>query len=126
MCHFQAQNSPICPEQFFLVETIIITFIYLLALFIGQNCKIFFTVNPELWGCIIFGPKMVHLPQTNFFWKKSLISLSSTYWPFLLCKICTFAQMRIFSENLLISLVFHSSLSTCQKLKSDIHLLMKY
>ena len=25
------------------------------------------TADPELWGCAIFGPKMVHLPQTNFF-----------------------------------------------------------
>ena len=31
--------GPICPEQFFLVQTIIITFISLLALFIGQNLK---------------------------------------------------------------------------------------
>ena len=26
-------------------------------------------MDPELWGCIIFGPKMVHLPETNFFAK---------------------------------------------------------
>ena len=38
MCNFRAQNTPICPEQNFLVQTII-TFIYLLALFIGQNLK---------------------------------------------------------------------------------------
>ena len=31
--------GPICPEQFFLVQTIIITFISLLALFIVQNFK---------------------------------------------------------------------------------------
>ena len=37
MCNFQAQNTPICPEQNILVQTIIITFIYLLKLFIGQN-----------------------------------------------------------------------------------------
>ena len=83
MCHFQ-----ICPEQNVLVQTIIIIFIYILALFIRQNLKNILTANPELWGCIIFGPKMVHLLQTKyFFWKKSLISFSSTYWPLLLCKI---------------------------------------
>ena len=28
------------------------------------------TVGPELWGCTIFGPKIVHLPQFFFFfWK---------------------------------------------------------
>ena len=39
-----------------------------------------------------------------------------------------FPQMRIFSEYLLISLVpfIHSCLSTCQKSKSDINLLIKY
>ena len=37
MCHFQVQNTPICPEENVLVQTIIITFIYLLALFIEQN-----------------------------------------------------------------------------------------
>ena len=44
-------------------------------------------MKPELWGCIMFGPKMVHLPHTIFFWKQSLMSISSTYWPLLLCKI---------------------------------------
>ena len=93
---------------------------------LGKIFKKILTVNLELWGCNIFGPKMVHLPQTkNFLDKKSLISFSSTYWPLLLYKIFKkflqriqsyedatflgpkepFAQMKIFSENLLISLV---------------------
>ena len=147
MCHFQAKNSPICPEQNFLVQTIIITFIYLLAIFIGQNLKKLLTANPDLW-CIIFGPKMAHLPQTNFFFgKKSLISFSSTYWPLLLCKSLKKFLQRIQgyedasvlgpkqpicpNTNFFRKLVnkpcsFHSSLSTCQKSKSDIYLLMKY
>ena len=41
MCHFRAQNSPFVLNKFFLVQTIIITFIYLLALFIVQNLKKF-------------------------------------------------------------------------------------
>ena len=58
-------------DVLFLVQTIIFTFIYLLALSIVQNFKKILTANPELWGCIIFGPQMVHIPQTNFFsWKK--------------------------------------------------------
>ena len=48
MCNFQAQNTPICPEQNILVQTIIITFIYLLALFIGQNFKKILPADPEL------------------------------------------------------------------------------
>ena len=37
--HFRAQNGTFVMNNFFLVETIIITFIYLLALFIVQNFK---------------------------------------------------------------------------------------
>ena len=50
----------------FLVQTIIITFIYLLALFIVQNLKKILTADPELSGYAIFGPKMVHLAQFFF------------------------------------------------------------
>ena len=58
---------PICHKQFFLVQTIIMTFIYLLALFIMQNLKKIIIADPELQGCTIFGTKMVHLPQINIF-----------------------------------------------------------
>ena len=37
--HFWAQNGPLVLNKFSLVQTIIITFIYLLALFIVQNLK---------------------------------------------------------------------------------------
>ena len=59
---------------------------YLLAPFILQNFKKILRADPELWGCAIFGPKMAHLSWTNFFWYKPLLLLSSTYWPFPLCK----------------------------------------
>ena len=62
-------------------------FMYLLALFILQNLKKILWANPELWGCAIFWPKMAHLSWTIFFWYKPLLLLSSTYWPFYLCKI---------------------------------------
>ena len=39
MCHFRAQNDPFVMNKIFLVQTIIITFIYLLAFFIVQNLK---------------------------------------------------------------------------------------
>ena len=41
MCHFQAQNGPFVMNKIFLVQTIIITLIYLLALFPVQNLKKF-------------------------------------------------------------------------------------
>ena len=69
MCHFRVQNDPFVLNEIFLVQTIIITFIYLLALFIAQNLKKKIIADPELWGCAIFGPKMVHLhaPPSIYF-----------------------------------------------------------
>ena len=65
-------------NKVFLVQTITITFIfYLWALFIGQNFKKILMANPELWGYIIFGPKMVHLPQTKNFEK--IINITFIY-----------------------------------------------
>ena len=70
MCHFRAQNSPFVLNKIFLVQTIIITFIYLLTFFYGLNFKKILTADLELWGCAIFGPEMVQLCQTNFFLEK--------------------------------------------------------
>ena len=142
MCHFRSQNTPICPEQRFLVQNIIIIFIYLLALFNGENFKKILKVNPGLWGCIIFGPKMVHLPQTFFL--KKIINIIFIYLlaPFIVqnlkksltadpelwgCisfgpKIAHLPKWDFFQKTC----SFHSSLSTCQRPKSEIHLLMKY
>ena len=123
-----------CPKWIFSRKTTNKIFMYLLAPFILQNFKKILRANPELWGCAIFGPKMAHLSWTKFFWYKPLLLLSSTYWPFSLCKILKnsysrsrvmrmhnfwaqngpFPQMRIFSENLLMSLVsfIHAYLHT--------------
>ena len=70
MCHFRAQNGPFVLNKIFLVQTIIITFIYLLALFIVQNLKKFLQRIQSFEECAIFGPKMVHLPQAFFFFEK--------------------------------------------------------
>ena len=116
MCHFRTQNDPLVLNKFFLVQTIIITFIYLLALFIAQNLKKKIIADPELWGCAIFGPKMVHLPQI-FFWKIINIILIYLLAPFIVQNYkkilpanpelwgCAFFGPRIFSKNLLMSLV---------------------
>ena len=46
---FLGTKWPICSEQFFfLVQTIIITFIYLLAVFIVQNLQKTLTADPKL------------------------------------------------------------------------------
>ena len=56
------------------------------------------TMDPELWQCTIFGPKVVHLPKINFFFRKPVNE----------------------------PCFFYSCLPTCQKSKSDINLLVKY
>ena len=134
----------IYPKQFFLVQTIVITFIYLLAVFIVQNSRKFLTADPELWGCAILGPKMVHLPQTKFFLEKKLNIifiylltpskctkfLKNSYSGSRVMRMCHFggqngpiAQMRIFfRKSVYEPCSFHSCLSTYQKSKSDINL----
>ena len=86
--------------------------------FILQNFKKILRADPELW-CAIFRTRMAHLFWAIFFKYKPLLLLSFTCWPFSLCKIlpvdpelcgCAIfgskmAHMRIFSENLLMSLV---------------------
>ena len=74
--HFREQNGPFVPNNNFLIQTIFITFIYLLALFIGQNLKKFLQ-RIKNYGDAPFLGQMVHLPP-NFFWKL-LISFSSPY-----------------------------------------------
>ena len=58
MCHFQAQNSPFVLEQIFLVQTIIITFIYLFKIL---------TANPVMRMRHFFAQNGTFTPI--FFWK---------------------------------------------------------
>ena len=69
MCHFRAQNGPFVLNKFFLVQTIIITFIYLLALFIVQNFKKFFQRIQSYEDAQFLGPKWSISPNENIFWK---------------------------------------------------------
>ena len=39
---------------------------YLLATFIAQNFKAIARVDPELWPCVIFVPKMTQCPEEFF------------------------------------------------------------
>ena len=132
---------PICPGQFFLVQTIIISFIYLLALLIVQKFLKNLTVDPELWGCNIFEPKMVHLLQF-FFGKiiniiliyqlapfiaqnfKKILSADLELWGCAIFgpKMAHFPKWEFFRKTINEPCFFHSRLSTCQKSKSDINL----
>ena len=148
MCHFRTQNGPFVLKKFFLVQTIIITFIYLLALFIVQNLKKFLQHIQSYEDVPFLVPKWsICLPPKKILIGKLLKSFSSTYYSLSLCKIFKKFFHRIQSyedvqflgpkwpispnENFFRKPVnepcfFHSCLSTCQKSKSDINLLVKY
>ena len=87
----------ICPKQFFFCKIINIILIYLLAPFIVQNFKKFFQQIQSYEDVQFLGPKWPISPNENFFRKP-------------VNEPC----------------FFHSCLSTCQKSKSDINLLVKY
>ena len=66
---FSASKWSICPEQIFLVQTIIITLIYLLGLFIVQNLKKFIQPIQSCDNEQFLGPKWPISPDDNFFQK---------------------------------------------------------
>ena len=95
---FSGPKWPICCEQNFFGTN---HYYYLhqpIGPFHCAKFKKILTADPELWGCTIFGPKMVHFPKWEFFFRKPVNE----------------------------PCFFHSCLSTCQKSKSDINLLVKY
>ena len=85
MCCFRTQNGPFVMNKIVSVQTITITFIYLLALFVVQNFKKFLQRIQSYEDAPFLGPKWSICPQ--FFFGKLLISFSSTYQPLSLCKI---------------------------------------
>ena len=66
MCHFRAQNGPFVMNKIFLVQTIIITSIYLLALFIVQNLKKFVQWIQSYEDAPFLGPKWSICPKQKF------------------------------------------------------------
>ena len=96
---FPGPKWSICSEKFFFGTNhyYYVTFIYLLNLFIVQNLKKFLRRIQSYKDAQFLGPKWHISPNENFFRKP-------------VSKPC----------------FFHSYLSTCQKSKSDINLLLKY
>ena len=150
MCHFRAQNGPFVLNKFFLVQTIIITFIYLLALFTVQNLKKFLQQIQSYEEPPFLGPKWSICPTQNFFWKIINIILVYLLAPFIgqnfkkifpvdpefvdswRCaifgpKMAHCPKIRIFfTKPVNEPCFFHSCLSTCRKSKADLNLLVKY
>ena len=133
----------ICPEQIFLVQTIIITFIYTLALFTVQNLKNSYSRSRVMrihhfWAQNSpFAPIFFlehyqyhsHLPISLFHCVKCLKNSSSGSRVIRMCNFWArngpFPQMRFFSENLLMSL-FSFIHAYLQAKNSDINLLVIY
>ena len=88
MCHFWTRNGPFVINKFFLVQTIIITFIYLLALFIEQNFKKnSYSESRVMRMRHFWTPNGSFDPNNLFFFWKKLILFSSTYWSLSFYKI---------------------------------------
>ena len=92
MCHFRTQNDPFVLNKFFLVQTIIITFIYLLALFIVQNLKKFLKRIQGYKDAPFLGPKWSICPKQFFFWKIINIILIYLLAPFTVQNLKKFFQ----------------------------------
>ena len=142
VCQFWDQNSPFVPNKFF--GTNRCYYFHLpIGLFHCAKFKQILTTNPELWRCIIFGSKVVHLSLTIFFGGE-IITFILIYLlaPFIVqnfkkilpadpevwgCAIYGFPKIKNFFRKLVNEpCLFYSSLSTCQKSKPDINLLVKY
>ena len=76
---FLGPKCPICPEQYFLVKTIIITFICLTALAIVQNLKKHSYSGSKVMRMHHFLVQNGSFAPNNFLFGKLLISLSSNY-----------------------------------------------
>ena len=121
--HFRDQNGPFVLNENFQVQTIVITFIYLLVLFIVQNLKNSYSGSRimtmhHFWAQTSqFAPNFFlknyyyhsHLRISPFHCAKFLKNSSSRSRVVRMCNFWSqngpFPRMRIFSENLLMSLV---------------------
>ena len=91
--HFRDQNDPFVLNKNFLVQTIVITFIYLLALFIVQSLKTFlqriqihapfldpkWSIGSRIMVMHHFWTKSGPFAPKKSFFGKLLLSFSSTY-----------------------------------------------
>ena len=80
---FRAQSCPFVLKKLFLVQTIVITFIYLLILFIVQNLKNFLQSIQSCDDAPFLGPKWTISPSNFFFLKNKKIII-------LICLLATF------------------------------------
>ena len=99
MCHFWAQNSSFVMNKIFLVQIIIITFIYLLALFIMQNFKKLLQQIQSYEYAPFLGPQWPICPKQIFFSKIINIILIYLLAPFIVQNFKKFFQRIQSYEN---------------------------
>ena len=73
ICHFLAQNGPFVLNKIFLVQIIIITFIYLLPLFNVQNLKKSYSRSRVMRMCHFWAQNGPLAPNNFFFLKFNII-----------------------------------------------------
>ena len=125
-CHFQVQNGSFVLKIFFFGTNHNYYFHLPIGPFHAAKFTKILTADPELWGCAIFGPKIIHLPPQNNLENYSyhshrpfIVQNLGPKWPI-------FPNENFFRKPVNEPCFFHSCLSTCQKSKSDINLLVKY
>ena len=121
---------------------------YLLAPFILKKILKILLADPELWGCANFWPKMAHFSWAIFFGINHYYYFDLPIGPFHCAKFkkilpadpelwgCTIFETKMahfpkwefffFRKPINEPCFFHSCLSTCQKSKSGINLVVKY
>ena len=99
MCRFWAQNGPFVLNKIFFVQTVIISFIYLLALFIVKNFKKFLQRIQSYEDVPFLDPKWSICLKQNVFLKTIDITLIY-YQPLSLCKILKkfFQQIQSYED----------------------------
>ena len=83
MCHFRVQIGTFVLNKLFLVQTIIITFIYLLAVFIVQIFSKFLQWVQSYEDAPFLGPKWSICPKQKVFGKKKYILFICLLAPFI-------------------------------------------
>ena len=116
---------PICPAQNSFVTNHYYYFHLPIASFHCGKFKKIVAADPELWGYAILGPKMV--PNIIFIYLLSPFIAQNfkkilTVDPVMMHHFCS--NESFFRKPVNHICFFHSYLSACQKLKSDINLLM--
>ena len=133
MCHLRAQYSRICPEQFFWYKQLLLLSSSYWSFSLGKVLKKIFQQRQSYEDASLSGPKWSICPLQMFFKKIIYVNFFYLLTPFVMrmrlfwVQNSPFGQMRSFSKKPVNKpCSFHSSLSTCQKSKLDIHLLMIY